>query len=85
MPASLLSLRPSSNKDGSASIQFCSPFRRKGLASEEYGRIATAFGAKVGNSYASTEVPFFSFSCKHGWLHVNNDWVFEPVDADHTH
>tara|TARA_R100000365_G_scaffold1582_1_gene5308 strand:+ start:834 stop:2195 length:1362 start_codon:yes stop_codon:yes gene_type:complete len=56
----------------------------EGLAPEEYGRIATAFGAKVGNSYASTEVPFLSFSCKHGWLHVNSDWVtFEPVDADH--
>jgi phenylacetate-coenzyme A ligase PaaK-like adenylate-forming protein len=55
----------------------------EGLAPDEYGRIAKAVGAKVGNSYASTEVPFLSFSCKHGWLHVNNDWVtFEPVDAE---
>lgn len=56
----------------------------EGLAPDEYARIATAFGAKVGNSYASTEVPFLSFSCNHGWLHVNTDWVtFEPVDAEY--
>ncbi|HRD74393.1 MAG TPA: phenylacetate--CoA ligase family protein [Hyphomicrobiaceae bacterium] len=56
----------------------------EGLAPEEYGRIARAFNAKVGNSYASTEVPFLSFSCPHGWLHVNSDWAtFEAVDASH--
>jgi phenylacetate-CoA ligase len=56
----------------------------EGLALEEYGRIAKAFYAKVGNSYASTEVPFLSFSCDRGWLHVNTDWVTcEAVDADH--
>jgi phenylacetate-CoA ligase len=54
----------------------------EGLAPEEYRRIARAFNAKVGNSYASTEVPFLSFSCAHGWLHVNTDWAtFEAVDA----
>lgn len=54
----------------------------EGLAPEEYGRIARAFNAKVGNSYASTEVPFLSFSCAHGWLHVNTDWAtLEPVDS----
>jgi phenylacetate-CoA ligase len=56
----------------------------EGLAVEEYSRIAKAFNAKVGNSYASTEVPFLSFSCDHGWLHVNTDWVTcEAVDADY--
>jgi len=56
----------------------------EGLALEEYGRIAQAFNAKVGNSYASTEVPFLSFSCGHGWLHVNTDWAtLEPVDASY--
>ncbi len=55
----------------------------EGLAPEEYGRIARAFNAKVGNSYASTEVPCLSFSCAHGWLHVNTDWAtFEPVDSE---
>ena len=56
----------------------------KGLPEGEYGRIARAFGAKVGNSYAATECPFLSYGCAHGWLHVNADWaVLEPVDADH--
>jgi len=56
----------------------------EGLAVEEYGRIAKSFDAKVGNSYASTEVPFLSFGCDQGWLHVNTDWVTcEAVDADH--
>ncbi len=55
----------------------------EGLPEGEYDRIARAFKAKVGNSYAATECPFFSYSCEHGWLHVNSDWVvFEPVDAD---
>ncbi|MBN9318002.1 MAG: phenylacetate--CoA ligase family protein [Devosia sp.] len=56
----------------------------EGLAPEEYLRIARAFGAKVGNTYASTEVPFLSASCDHGWLHVNTDWAtLEPVDASY--
>lgn len=56
----------------------------EGLPLGEYDRIAKAFNAKVGNSYAATEVPFLSYSCKHGWLHVNSDWVIlEPVDAEH--
>ena len=56
----------------------------EGLPEGEYDRIARAFRAKVGNSYAATECPFFSYSCEHGWLHVNCDWVaFEPVDADY--
>jgi len=56
----------------------------EGLPEGEYDRIADAFNAKVGNSYAATECPFFSYSCEHGWLHVNSDWVaFEPVDADY--
>lgn len=53
----------------------------EGLVPEEYGRIARAFNAKVANSYASTEVPFLSFSCRQGWLHINTDWAtLEPVD-----
>lgn len=56
----------------------------EGLPEGEYDRVARAFKAKVGNSYAATECPFFSYSCEHGWLHVNSDWVaFEPVDADY--
>jgi phenylacetate-CoA ligase len=51
---------------------------------ETLERIARAFDAKVRPSYACTECGFLSFSCAHGWYHVNSDWVIlEPVDADH--
>ena len=56
----------------------------EGLPAGERERIARAFGAKVGDSYAATECPFLSYGCAHGWYHVNADWVIvEPVDADH--
>jgi phenylacetate-coenzyme A ligase PaaK-like adenylate-forming protein len=56
----------------------------EGLPPSEYDRIATAFDTKVRDSYATTECPFISYRCEHGWLHVNSDWVvLEPVDADH--
>lgn len=56
----------------------------EGLARTEYDRIAKVFNTKVGNSYAASECPFISYSCVHGWLHVNSDWVvLEPVDADY--
>lgn len=55
----------------------------EGLPLDEYDRIAGVFNTKVRNGYASTECPFLSYSCAHGWLHVNTDWaVFEPVDRD---
>ena len=45
--------------------------------------IARVFDAKVGNSYAATECTHLSYSCEHGWLHVNADWVLlEPVDPE---
>lgn len=56
----------------------------EGLPQQEYVRIAKAFDAKVGNSYAATECTFLSYGCREGWLHVNADWVLlEPVDAQH--
>ena len=56
----------------------------EGLPADEYARIAKAFDAKVGNSYASTECTFLSYGCDEGWLHVNADWVVvEPVDAEY--
>lgn len=56
----------------------------EGLPAGEYARIADAFGAPVRHGYAANECPFLSYSCPHGWLHVNSDWVIlEPVDADH--
>ena len=38
----------------------------EGLPKGEYERVARAFKAKVANSYAATECPFFSYSCEHG-------------------
>ena len=56
----------------------------EGLPIDEYARIAKAFDAKVGNSYASTECTFLSYGCGERWLHVNADWVVvEPVDAEY--
>lgn len=56
----------------------------EGLAAHEYDRIAQVFNTKVRNGYAANECPFLSYSCEHGWQHVNSDWVlFEPVDADY--
>ena len=55
----------------------------EGLPVGGYDRIAKAFGVAAHHSYAATECPFLSYSCDHGWLHVNSDWVvLEPVDAD---
>lgn len=56
----------------------------EGLPAGEYERIGNVFHAKVREGYAATECPFLSYSCVHGWLHVNTDWVvFEPVDTDY--
>lgn len=56
----------------------------EGLPDDEYARIAATFATKVCQSYAATECPFLSYSCSHGWLHVNSDWaIIEPVDADY--
>jgi phenylacetate-CoA ligase len=56
----------------------------EGLPDGEPARIAEAFGATVGNSYAATECPFLSYGCREGWLHVDADWaILEPVDTNH--
>ena len=55
----------------------------EGLPEGGYDRIAKAFSVKVRHSYGATEFPVIAYSCDHGWLHVNSDWVvLEPVDAD---
>jgi phenylacetate-coenzyme A ligase PaaK-like adenylate-forming protein len=57
----------------------------EGLPVPEYDRIASVFGAKVGNSYAASECMFLSYDCRERWLHVNADWVVvEPVNADYS-
>ncbi|ODS53430.1 MAG: CoF synthetase [Acidobacteria bacterium SCN 69-37] len=56
----------------------------EGLPESGYDRIEKAFNVPVHHSYAATECPFISYSCDHGWLHVNSDWVLlEPVDSEY--
>lgn len=57
----------------------------EGLPERGYQRITEAFNTPARYSYAATECPFISYSCEHGWLHVNSDWaVLEPVGADYS-
>ncbi|MBX9630149.1 MAG: hypothetical protein K2X67_06470 [Burkholderiales bacterium] len=56
----------------------------EGLAPDEYGQIAKAFDANVGNVWGSTEIAGTAFSCAEGWLHVVGEWIMvEPVDAEY--
>lgn len=56
----------------------------EGLAPDEFRRVSEAFGAKAHGLYAATECLHIAYTCAHGWLHVNTDWVvLEPVDTDH--
>lgn len=56
----------------------------EGLPESGYQKISHAFDVTARYIYAATECPFMSYSCDHGWLHVNSDWVIlEPVDAEY--
>jgi len=45
-------------------------------------RIAASFGCPLRDTYAASEFPGIAFDCRHGRLHLNDDWVIlEPVDA----
>lgn len=83
--ASMARLLASEQESGRLSIDpVLTVLAAEGLPLPEYARIASAFGTKVGNSYAATECPFLSYSCEYQWLHVNADWVLiEPVDAEY--
>ncbi len=44
-------------------------------------RIRTAFGARLRNSYGSSECYAMAWECAEGRLHLNHDWlILEPVD-----
>jgi putative adenylate-forming enzyme len=46
--------------------------------------IAEAFKCFPRDLYAAAEFMGIAYSCDHGWLHVNSDWVmFEPVDENY--
>jgi phenylacetate-CoA ligase len=45
------------------------------------GQISNAFGSLVREVYAAAEFMGIAYSCDHGWLHVNSDWlILEPVN-----
>lgn len=47
--------------------------------------IERAFGCPVINEYGASECLSLAFGCRHGWLHVNSDWVIlEPVTAEYA-
>lgn len=51
------------------------------LAEEDRERIRGAFGCTLADNYGCSEFVALATGCKHGWLHVNADWVIlEPVD-----
>jgi putative adenylate-forming enzyme len=44
-------------------------------------QISGAFGTLVRELYAAAEFMGIAYSCDHGWLHLNHDWVIlEPVN-----
>jgi phenylacetate-CoA ligase len=52
---------------------------RLGLVEQKL--VEKAFNCSVRDVYAASECDYIAFSCDHGWLHVNADWVIlEPVD-----
>jgi len=54
------------------------------LSDTEFQKIAKTFHIQPYQMYGSTENPFASSICPHGWYHVNTDVVIlEPVDADY--
>jgi phenylacetate-CoA ligase len=43
--------------------------------------IEAAFGCPLHDMYGTSEFLYVGFACRHGWHHVNADWlIFEPVD-----
>lgn len=53
------------------------------LSGQAAAQLQSAFGCPVRNLYSASECITMAFSCAHGWLHVNSDWVIlEPVDED---
>lgn len=53
------------------------------LAASEASRLRTVFGCPVFEEYGASECMNMAFSCEHGALHQNADWVIlEPVDKN---
>jgi phenylacetate-coenzyme A ligase PaaK-like adenylate-forming protein len=55
------------------------------LTAADRHEIGEAFGCQVLEDYGASECMQIAFGCRHGRLHLNDDWVvLEPVDA-HGH
>jgi phenylacetate-CoA ligase len=55
------------------------------LAPATHAAIEQAFGCPLVNEYGASECMSIAFGCRHGWLHVNADWVMlEPVDRHYA-
>ena len=53
----------------------------EGLTQVDRAAIERAFGCPVVEDYGASECMNIAFACRHGRLHVNDDWVvLEPVD-----
>lgn len=53
----------------------------EGLTQADRAAIEGAFGCPVVEDYGASECMNMAFACRHGRLHVNDDWVvLEPVD-----
>jgi phenylacetate-coenzyme A ligase PaaK-like adenylate-forming protein len=51
------------------------------MTREAYVLLRKAFDCPVLDNYCSTEVGEIAMSCREGYLHLNEDWIFlEPVD-----
>ena len=56
----------------------------EGLLPTVRSDIEQAFGCRVIEDYGTSEFMNIAFGCRHGWLHVNTDWVIlEPVDENY--
>jgi phenylacetate-coenzyme A ligase PaaK-like adenylate-forming protein len=54
------------------------------LPAGTHAQIERAFGCRLINEYGASECMSIAYGCRHGWLHVNADWVLlEPVERDH--
>ena len=54
------------------------------LAPATGAAIERAFGCALINEYGASECMSIAYSCREGWLHLNDDWVvLEPVDRDY--
>lgn len=53
----------------------------EGFSQAERAQIEEAFGCPIVEDYGASECMNMAFACRHGRLHVNDDWcVLEPVD-----